>query len=177
MSLKRDKVRRQVAAELGLGRVWRARDLLQTLLTVYDPELFEEYGRILLNMKDIKEGGKWVFLSGRRCPAYAEAIATFLEWHGREGGQRLYDSFPCCARLGGPCRYPVALAAELAALGIPEDAVPAMDHQGTELDTLITCGAGLGCLWGMACLIVGAVVIIGWLVAWITAQYARLVGA
>ena len=45
---------------------WRAKDRLQGQLSqnIYDPELFESYGFVLLEMNDTMEAGKYFSLSG-----------------------------------------------------------------------------------------------------------------
>jgi hypothetical protein len=129
MSARRTpKLLNRVEQEIAAGRLWRARELLRAGIQSYEPELFERYGRVLLAMHDIKEAGKWLFLSGRRSPEYRDAIATFLEWCGRRGGKKLYGSFPACARLGPPDRYPEPLAGELVAAGVPADVPPSSQY-------------------------------------------------
>jgi len=162
------KLKQQADAEVAAGRLWRAKEVLRNAITSYDADLFESYGRILLQMQDLKEAGKWLFLSGRRQPEYGEAIATFLEWCGSRGAQKLYGSFPGCARLRFVREYPETLAVELQALGVPPE-IPSSWGPRQEIPlqgkTLVGCVVVVCFL--IASLIVGGVVIVGWLWSWV----------
>jgi hypothetical protein len=157
------KLKQRADEEAAAGRLWRAKELLRGAITAYDPELFEAFGRILLQMHDLKEAGKWLFLSGSRQPEYGEAIATFLAWCGGRGARKLYGSFPGCGRLPFVRQYPEPLATELRTLGIPQE-VP--EDWGSLRDGTLDGKALVGCLaCGLAvgaCVIVGAVVILRW---------------
>src|SRR5262245_50003353 len=171
-----EKVLSRVDGELEAGRLWRAKELLRAAIQSYEPELFERYGQVLLAMNDTKEAGKWLFLSGRRSPEYQDAIATFLEWCGRRDGKKLYGSFPACARLGPPDRYPEPLASELVAARVPSDVPPSSQYapeppfEGGRLGA-IGCVAVM--LFVMVSLVVGVVTVSEWL--WQSVRW--LVGA
>jgi len=107
--------------ELVAGRPWRAKEILQGSIpnAGYDCELFEKLGLVLLEMGDLREAGRYLFLSGRREPAYAEAIRTFLVRH-QKNPRALYASFPRVAKLVVLAGYAEPLRGELKQLGFPE---------------------------------------------------------
>ena len=60
----------------------------------YQPELYEQYGSILLKMNDEAEAGLYLFLSGADNLDYPEAIEIFLNRHGSSEWQQLIHTFP-----------------------------------------------------------------------------------
>jgi Family of unknown function (DUF6584) len=107
--------------ELGAGRPWRAKEILQGSIpnAGYDRELFEKLGVVLLKMGDLREAGRYLFLSSRREPAYGEAISIFLFRH-KKNPRALYSSFPRVAKLAVLSDYAEPLRGELKQLGFPE---------------------------------------------------------
>lgn len=171
-STRVERLRAKAAGEAAAGRFWRAKELLRTAVghSAFDPELYEQYGTVLLTMGDTLEAGRWLFLSGRRDAEYEPAVTLFLERHGRRGGARLYESLPAAARLGGPDQYPPPLCDELRALGVPADAAPgeaaaAPDvREGWVSGVLTAVGCG-GCfVYLIVSGIVGGVVVGRWVV-------------
>jgi hypothetical protein len=143
----------------------------------YDPDLYEQFGTVLLAMGDNLEAGRWLFLSGRRDAEYEPAVALFLERHGRRGGERLYASFPAGARLGGPSHYPPPLCDELRELGVSEDSPPGApvaplnEKQGWLVATLTRVGC-TGCFaYLVASVVVGGVVVGRWVVDRVAALF------
>lgn len=99
------------------GDLWRAKEILQGTLASqpYHPALYERYGRVLLAMRDLLNAGKYLFLSGRRDPAYDESIAIFLNrFRDRDAGE-LVRALPSRAR--DLSRLPTIVADELQAMG------------------------------------------------------------
>lgn len=112
---------RRVEVALAEGQFWRAKEILQGLLANggHDPALYERYGRVLLQMGDLREAGRYLFLSGRREPEYQQAIDLFLGRHARRGWRSLLSAFPKPARRIRPDAYPDSVRRELVKLGMP----------------------------------------------------------
>lgn len=104
-------------AAVEVGDVWRAKEILQGTLASqpYHPALYEWYGRVLLEMRDLMNAGKYLFLSGRRDPAYEEPIAIFLNRFRDKRGGELVRVLPSRAR--DPSRLPPIVVDELRAMG------------------------------------------------------------
>ena len=103
------------------ANLWRAKEILQGSIpnAGYDCELFERLGIVLLQMGDLPEAGRFLFLSGRSQASYDEAIRVFLHKY-RKSPRALYASFPRVARLVARADYPDAVSARLKDLGLPE---------------------------------------------------------
>jgi hypothetical protein len=94
----------------------------------YDTDYFELLGRALLGTSQIENAGRFLLLSGVRRPEYDAAIATFLARSGavrdfRQLQSRLPERVRVLWRLS---QFPPIVAAELRALGWPEDAQAAI---------------------------------------------------
>ena len=98
------------------GETWRAKEMLRGSIRSrpYDAELYERYGTLLLDLQEMFEAGKFLLLSGRRCPEYEPAIDLYLS---RIAGDRLYYSFPRAARLRRASDYPAAVRSDLERAG------------------------------------------------------------
>ena len=74
----------RVTAEVTAGRLWRAREILAGRIAGgdADPAILEAHGRVLQAMGEQVEAGRYLFASGVRAPAYADAIALFTRRHG-----------------------------------------------------------------------------------------------
>ncbi|MCW5960873.1 MAG: hypothetical protein KIS76_11985 [Pyrinomonadaceae bacterium] len=107
--------------ELAAGNLWRAKEILQGSIPSagYNIELFEKLGNVLLQMGDLPEAGKFLFLSGVRKPEYEEAIGIFLRKYGRKP-PNLFQTFPHTAGLSKISDYPEIVAAKLRELNFPE---------------------------------------------------------
>lgn len=107
--------------ELANGNLWRAKEILQGSLPSanYNVKLFEKLGVVLLQMGDLPEAGKFLFLSGVREPKYEEAIGIFLRKYGKKPHNFL-QSLPRTARLSRISEYPEAVATKLRELNLPE---------------------------------------------------------
>ncbi len=67
--------------EIAKGNFWKAKDILFTSVTYagYRPMVYEKLGKVLLQMQDMSEAGKFLFLSGIWNEAYQIAIGGFLK--------------------------------------------------------------------------------------------------
>lgn len=104
---------------------WRAKERLQGRLSqnIYDPELFESYGFVLLAMNDTVEAGKYLFLSGVRDPSYLPAIDAYLDRYSGKGMQHISHTFPKAAQSASFYSYPKTVIDELQARGFSEKEV------------------------------------------------------
>jgi hypothetical protein len=109
-------------AEIERGRLWRAKDLLSGSLAnyPYDPQLYFAYGDLLLRMGDLREAGKFLFLSGLGEANHTEAIDIFLGQFQSSTKKQLYSSFPSRARLATLSEYPATVADALRHKGFEE---------------------------------------------------------
>jgi hypothetical protein len=150
------------------GQLWRAKEILQGTIRSrrYDPVMFERLGTVLLQMGDLPEAGKYLFLCGRREAAYNEAIALFLRRFRRTRPLQLYSAFPRAARLAHRGDYPPSVETELEQLGLPE-LLPAPRRRldtATRLDAPLVgvgCFAGVILILGLA--VVGAISLVQWM--------------
>ncbi len=92
--------------------IWRAKEILRGAIrsSGYDVELYERYGRLLLDVQEKLEAGKYLFLSRSRRPEYESAIELYLS---RVRDDRLYYSFPRSARLREISDYPASIQTDL----------------------------------------------------------------
>ena len=104
------------------GQVWRAKELLRGNIGSgsYDSPLYERYGRLLLDLGEFVEAGKYLFLSGCRRPEFDEAIKVYLSRHPEDRPEVLYYSFPSAARFRQIARYPLAVRRVLEERGLPQ---------------------------------------------------------
>ncbi|MGI8494097.1 MAG: tetratricopeptide repeat protein [Pyrinomonadaceae bacterium] len=107
--------------EITAGNLWRAKEILHRSLknSGYNVQLFEKLGIVLLQMNDLVEAGKYLFLSGVRKPEYEKAIGTFLQkYEGKP--HNLFHPFPRSAKLSKISDYPETVAAKLRELGFSD---------------------------------------------------------
>ena len=104
------------------GEMWRAKEILRGNIGSgsYDSQLYERYGRLLLDLGELVEAGKYLFLSGRRGPEYDEAIGVYLSRHPRSRPELLFRSFPSAARFRELHRYPLEVRRTLEERGLPQ---------------------------------------------------------
>ncbi len=102
------------------GQVWRAKEILRGNIRLrgYDVDLYERYGRLLLDIGEMPEAGKYLFLSGRWPPEYEEAISVYLERH-LPNPEHMYFSFPRVARLNDIDGYPEEVRRTLQSIDFP----------------------------------------------------------
>ncbi|HEX8552845.1 MAG TPA: DUF6584 family protein [Abditibacteriaceae bacterium] len=116
-------MRTRVDDEIKAGRLWRAKERLSSVVgqIPYDAKVYEELGYVLLLMNDLPEAGKYLFVSGARKPEYQEAIALFLERHGRHGWQQLVSQFPKRAKSLRRDQFPETVQSTLRDLEMPSE--------------------------------------------------------
>ncbi len=104
------------------GEVWRAKEILRGNIGSgsYDSQLYERYGILLTELGELVEAGKYLFLSGRRRPEYAQAIHVYLSRHPANRPEVLYYSFPNAARFREIHRYPLDVRRTLEERGLPQ---------------------------------------------------------
>lgn len=114
---------------ISLGKYEKALSHLQRSCFAmgYDVEYFELLGQALLGCEKLENAGRFLFLSGKRQPEYAEPIAIYLARNSDEKNYRqLQSSFPRRVRVMWQLRkFPLVVANELRALGWPECTQPA----------------------------------------------------
>ena len=113
---------RRVDEALRRGEVWRAKEILRGNIGSgsYDSKLYERYGTLLMDLGELVEAGKYLFLSGCRSPEYSQAIETYLSRHPENRPEALYHSFPVAARLREIHRYPLEVRRTLEERGLPQ---------------------------------------------------------
>ena len=106
------------------GDAWRAKEILRGNIASgsYDSQLYERYGTLLMELGELVEAGKYLFLSGRRSPEYARAIVVYLSRYPADRPDVLYHSFPSAARFGQDrlSLYPLEVRRALQERGLPE---------------------------------------------------------
>lgn len=112
----------RVEKALSEGKLWKAKEILQGNVgtTKFDPALYEQYGLVLLEMGDLVEAGKYLFLAGKSRPEYVEAVDLYLSRHAKNGWRNLYGTFPAWAKLLDLSEYPESVGHELRRLRYPE---------------------------------------------------------
>jgi hypothetical protein len=151
------------------GELWRAREILQSQIrnSNYDCVLFERLGMLLLQMGELLEAGKFLFLSGARKTSYEGPIALFVNRFTRKKPLHLYYMFPRAARLKFRKDYPPAVESELARLGLPAKLPAPTRSPTTTGHNFWTRIVGLGCVTVVTLVLVlaviGAIGILQWL--------------
>ena len=102
------------------GEVWRAKEILRGNIRLrgYDVDLYERYGKLLLDIGEMSEAGKYLFLSGRRSAEYVKATSLYLERHV-SNPEHMYFSFPRAARLNDIDEYPEEVRRTLETFDFP----------------------------------------------------------
>lgn len=149
-------------AEIEKGNLWRAKEILQGAINSqgYDVQLFEMMGIVLLRMGDLREAGRFLFLSGVRKSEYLEAIGIFLSRHRRTQPRDFIFLFPRKARLRTVSDYPPEVAQALRAMGLPEvlkDEDGRVYEPQSGNNTLISLTMGTIALVALALIILGAI--------------------
>lgn len=134
----------KLEAALAAGQLWRAKEILAGRLGSggFDATTCEQLGRVLLQMGDDLQAGKYLFLSGVRAPEYAGPIELFRRRHGRAGWQSLLGSLPASARRAAWADLPAALREDLRAAGVPQGAGDETIRRSTERHALRRSAAG-----------------------------------
>ena len=90
----------------------------------YDPDIYERYGQVLLQMGDLVEAGKFLFLSGQRDSTYGESIDLYLKRFAKADHRRFISTFPKAARLSKIEDYPEVVQSYFAENGITNELLP-----------------------------------------------------
>jgi hypothetical protein len=148
----------RVEQALGRGEVWRAKEMLRGNIGSrgYSPRLYERYGRLLLELDEKYEAGKYLFLSAQRCAEYEDAISRCLARARKCSPRAIISSLPKGARLGDVSEYPEPLQSDLAQMGLKgavRKIVATPPRPGTGERLLL-----LGCAVAAAVAIVSAIV-------------------
>src|SRR5262249_15657614 len=116
----------RAAEESRAGRLWRAKEVLSGFIgsAGYSPETFAAYGLILFQIHDLKEAGKYLFLSGLATKEEKQAVELFLHNLRGKPCAWIYSQFPGAARKEGLAKYPEGVQDELQRLGFPADFPP-----------------------------------------------------
>jgi tetratricopeptide (TPR) repeat protein len=174
---KRDKTDYVARAGKALaeGKLWKAKEILQgnVAATKFDPALYEQYGLVLLEMGDLVEAGKYLFLAGKSKPEHIKAIDLYLSRHARHGWQNIYGTFPARAKLLDLSEYPESVAHELRRLGYPEEErrklneARVVTRPKTLKDRLLDALAVTLGLFILLCFLVGVGVVIKTVIGWV----------
>lgn len=107
--------------EIANGNLWRAKEILHRAVghSGYKIEIYEKLGNVLLQMSDLAEAGKYLFLSGVRKPEYEKAINIFLQKY-EDKPHNLFHPFPKSAKLSKISEYPPTVAEKMREIGLPE---------------------------------------------------------
>lgn len=107
--------------EIAAGNFWRAKEILHRSLknSGYNVQVFEKLGVVLIQMRDLSEAGKYLFLSGIRKPEYEEAISIFLQKY-KDKPHNLFHPFPRSAKLSKVSDYPKPVADKLREIGFSD---------------------------------------------------------
>ena len=121
----------KVDKALSEGALWRAKEILQgNIANGYDHEIYEKYGQVLLQMGDLPEAGKYLFLSGKSLPEYEEAISLYLKRHTKPNPFHIIYTFPKAARLQRLPDYPDTVEKYLREVGHSDSTVKNCSPQG-----------------------------------------------
>ena len=95
-----ERTQDKLAKAIANGHLWRAKEIPSGRIgsLPFDADLYEQFGTLLLRMGDDVQAGRFLFLSGKREPAYLPAIDLFLRKHVRGGRGDLFAAFPARVR-------------------------------------------------------------------------------
>lgn len=150
---------------VSLGQLWKAKEILQGRIAShpFDPEIFEEYGVVLLEMGDKLHAGRYLFLSGARKEEYLESIELFLNRFAKSNPGQFHATFPASARKVKIEDLPSQVATELAQHGFK-----AADLNRQIREPQKKPGPGEETLWKYGCLGVAAAVFILIVIGFVT---------
>ena len=113
----------KVQEAIDTGKLWRAKEILGSQLSQsdYDPELYEQFGSVLLRMNDDLDAGLYLFLSGSDKKEYEESIELFIERHGKGNWEHLINAFPGKIKKLSIKILPQKVQTKLLELGMPEN--------------------------------------------------------
>ena len=87
---------------------WKAKEILSGKIGQheYQPELYKLYGDVLLDLGDMYEAGKYLFLGDGDDPKYTEAVSIFLQRHNKKDAYGFFSSMPKRFVAASPELYP-----------------------------------------------------------------------
>ena len=158
----------KLAAALAAHELWRAKEILRGRIgnLPYSPELYEQYGALLLEMQDTMQAGKYLFLSGVRKDQYADAIALFLQRHTRKSARGVLDSFPNRVRGMALSDLPEVVQREILSLGVDEERAEvslerAAKHPATNIvGWTMLSGCVIALIFTIAAIVTGAPIVV-----------------
>ena len=156
---------KRAEAEIAAGRVWRAKEILRgALSSSAEPALLERYGRLLDELGDRYEAGKYLFLSGARPPEYADAIDLFLMRTARRSGADFVQLFPASVRRLAFQDLPPVLHEALRQRGVGKEhfTVEAPRPVWSRRDLPVVAGSVVMGALLLVALVIGARVIVAW---------------
>ncbi len=82
--------------ELKKGNIWRAKEILRGhIAQIYQPDEYIAYGKLLYDLKDYYEAGKYLFAGGAEIDGkYKDAIYVFLERNNSVHLHEFMSRFP-----------------------------------------------------------------------------------
>ena len=129
----------RVEAEIAAGRPWRAKEILRGNLAVtWQAGVAERYGRLLLDLGDHLDAGRFLFASGVRTAEYEGPIALFVRRHRRSGADNFLAQLPRSFRRQSFDVLPQILQRELEGLGVRKKAFGVPEKGSTPPSTLYT---------------------------------------
>ena len=145
----------KVERELAGGNLWRAKEILQGAIrsSGYNAETFEKLGIVFLQMGDLPEAGRFLFLSGVRKPEYEDSIDLFLSKYGKRKPNDFIHLIPRQARLKNLSDYPDVVAHKLRELGLPESFKPTRRYNARDAESS-------GTLFWITCVTIALVVLV-----------------
>ena len=156
--------------ELEKGNVWRAKEILRSYIgSIYDPEIYFEYGKILYDVKDYYEAGKYLFVSGAdREGKYKDAIDVFLNREQNADKRQFLSKLPRKFMHEDYEKYPQNVREYLENRTITKKDIDTFKKENRytqeELSTFAQRLLTASLLFALVSLIVGIVVIIKWLI-------------
>ena len=141
------------------GELGRAREILGSRMSQsgFDPNALEQLGQVLLQMRDDVNAGRYLFLSGRQCPAYGDAIAAFLLRCRKTDLRQFVSQWPAAVRRVRIADLSPGARGELSVRGITTEQL-----QGTLQD--LVAGGVCPATWQKFVLLVAALVTIAFAV-------------
>jgi len=110
----------KLAEALAEGRLWRAKEILTGRIGsgLYEPDVCEQLGLLLLRMGDDLQAGKFLFLSGERRPEYDAPIELFVRRYARASRHSFVATFPAAVRRTLWSQLPPRVQRDLVAAGV-----------------------------------------------------------
>ena len=114
-SSKTQELRDKISSALDEDKLWLAREHYQALTRVcgFDQKVYQEFGTLLLEMREDLVAGKFLFLAGDRSEEANRCINVFLERYKRKKFASIKSQFPRAAQRLKIDEYPDPVRSEL----------------------------------------------------------------